>query len=408
MTQINYPDLTRSSPSGEFILEIRSPDNDPASCRDDSSNSSRRTWGGFQRDFTFSVRRPSTGEIVWKRGPDHDSLLDRPADAWISDQGQAIILTKSPFSGGLFVLDHDGEIRLQFDVLSDLLDNNDDELQWTSAGPFWNERGFGLFFQAKSSYWWCFRTRLLRQIVINLTEMRLKADEDIEAELHEAQSTWAIQTTRNASKYEELFGLSPDEEWRAFFESDEDDAAAHQARADRNRYYESVWAAIYWCGVDKLTDSIASLQKLEESTVFQSYRSGWSTPTCHRTWFVKLTLVPVCQMALRCMNHQPIGIAGYWLCDDSCSPSQKTRIAVPERISDRSERLEAIRPGMTQCEVTEHVGMPDAGRRTWDYDVLADAGSYTLRIKWDEKDRVQSLCRCPPAWYEPASRSTWL
>jgi len=162
MTQINYPNLTRTSPSANLRLEIRSPDNDPDSPRNDPENRSRQFWGGFQKDFTFTVRRTDSSEIVWQRDADHESLIDMPKDAWVGDDGHVVVITRTPFSSDLFVLDTNGEVSLHCDVASVILENNEAELHWTSAGPHWNTRGLGMFFGDKSTRWWCFRTELGR------------------------------------------------------------------------------------------------------------------------------------------------------------------------------------------------------------------------------------------------------
>lgn len=408
MTQINYPDLTRSSPSGEFTLEVRSPDNDPECRREDSENFSRRLWGGFQRDFTFALRSTVTGKIVWQRDPDHESPIDMPIDAWVSDAGHAVVITRSLFSSIMFLLNGEGEICFQCDVLSTLLENTEDELHWTSAGPHWNHRGAGLFVSANSSMWWCFRTQRLRQIAVNLNEAWLGTYQEVELELKQAQSKWAIETVRRAADDEQLFGLHSETE-APTFDDPEEDEAAHQLFVERYRYHESVWTAIFWCGVDKLTAAIPYLEKLEESTVRDGYTSGWSTSSIDKTWFTKLTLVPVSQMAMRCMGHQPAGIAGYWLCDDSpSSPCQSSRIRIPERIADRTARLRTICVGMSKHDVVQHVGMPDVDWRHWDYDVMSGTDRHTLRIDWSNRDLITQTHYCSPGWYEPASRAIWL
>lgn len=86
------------------------------------------------------------------------------------------------------------------------------------------------------------------------------------------------------------------------------------------------------------------------------------------------------------------------------------RITIPDRLTDRPERLLAVREGMSCHEVVELVGMPDVEWSFWDYDVLEDDGqSYTVRLTFDGRfdfpARLKDIVRLPPAWTMQSRRS---
>ncbi len=405
LTQINYSDLTRFSPSEELQLEIRSPDNDPESLRDDPGNQSRNLWGGFQRDFEYRVVQRTSGKTVWSRLADRESWLDAPNDAWVSDNGHVVVITREPFSSHLVVLDSDGGVALQCDVGSELLDDSERELHWTSAGPHWNESGIGLFFEANGRKLWSFRTKLGRQILINLDSAVVHEASDAKDQLKQVQVEFALSTLQFACRDERLF-----EPNAGFLDDDrkEDDDRAFDKWF---QYMSSIWAAVTWSGADGLDAALPLLRKMEESTVFNSYTSGWSTPESDKTTLVQLRFVSAAQMALRCLNREPAGIAGYWLCradgSEWTQPTWSSRLKIPDRIDDRSTRIQQVRPGMTPHEVTHLVGMPDVEWHQWDYDLLAE--SVTVRLKWDlHTEHVESIERHPPAWCNLADRAAWI
>lgn len=392
MTQINYPDIVRNSPDGKLRLEVRSPDNDAISPRDDPSNNLRKGFGGFQRDFAFTVRRNSDEGVIWQRTAGVDELLDAPCDAWLANDAQVIVITRHPFSSQLFFLGSQGELRLQRDVQSEVLHGNDTELRWTSAGPHWNDRGVGLFSSCRGSHFWCFRTQLGRQIVLDLEGSALQAvTEEIAESLRAAQAAWSLSTLDAASKDLRLFDMELYEE-----------LCQNEINWD---YISAVWAALQWSGMDRLVLAVPYLQKFEASEVWDSYGPGW----LEDTWRVRLAFVRISQSAMRCMNVEPGGRAAYWLCH-RLGPSQASRIEFPECVADRADRSRSLRVEMTPREVAELLGMPDVDWRKWDYDLLDDKeGPCTMRIHWNlNTTRVKAIERCPPAWHDMVSRAIWL
>jgi hypothetical protein len=90
------------------------------------------------------------------------------------------------------------------------------------------------------------------------------------------------------------------------------------------------------------------------------------------TYLLSTYLTPVVKNSLRCLGQEPAGYSSYWLCDkceraDSGWPNASNRIAVPECLPDRAQRLAALRIGMPTHEVVGLVGMPDVKtKRGWE------------------------------------------
>lgn len=397
MTQINYPDLTRVSPNGLLRLEIQSPDNDEVNPREDPENISRGFWGGFQQDFTFTVLRNDSDEVIWDRTAGVDNLLDAPCDAWVSDEGEVIVITRHPFSSDFFVLGAEGETLSRYDVADDILCGNEHEMHGTSAGPHWNRHGVGLFFRAERGRYFCFRTELGRQVLVNLSTGVLEdaGSSIVTSALRKAQSDWAIQILRLATREERLFASEMEDPDHDFWEQ-----------------MDLIWAAVLLAGADRVSEAATYLQQLEHAEIWGAYTSGWPMPRCPRTWFVEKLLVPIVKQSLRCLGIDPVGKGSYWLAEATNGRSESDlgcRIDVPECIADRQARLASIRPGMSRHEVVCSVGFPDiAWRPHWDYDELhATNGPCTFRITWDT-DVVASVEQLPAAWQDVYSRVNWM
>ncbi|WP_254506677.1 hypothetical protein [Anatilimnocola floriformis] len=385
MTCIDYPDLIRRSPSSNLRLEIRSPDNDRESPRSPTT-SSREFWGGFQSDFTYTVTRSDSGEVVWSRTPDEHDLLGMPNDAWVSDDGHVVVIVRTPFSSYLLVVDPRGQTIGQYDVASEVLESNDDEFRDTSAGSHWNRRGRGHCFVAAGKPYWSFRTLLDRQILVDLEQGKIVAGGTAACrERRRVQRRWALATLRK-NVNDQLLQRPPrsQPDWRIL-----------------NR----LWIAIFWCGLDRTRSALPALRQAERATISGGYTSGWKH-NGKSTDLVIMLLVRVTQFALRRLGEEPAGYAPYWLCRNGAAP-QRTRIPLPELLTDRAARLDQLQIGMNHQQVVNLVGMPDVDGFGWYYDVLA--GPYSLKLTWDhQSDTVEKIELEPPGWIEWKSRASWL
>jgi hypothetical protein len=119
--------------------------------------------------------------------------------------------------------------------------------------------------------------------------------------------------------------------------------------------------------------------------------------------------VRVTQFALRRLGDEPAGYAPYWLCRSGDAP-KRTRIPLPEFLTDRAARLDQLRIGMTYQQVVEQVGMPDIDGFGWFYDVSAgNEEPHSLKVTWDyETDTVAKIERVAPGWIKWKSRASWL
>ena len=389
MSYLSYDNIYRTSPSNQLKLEICSPHNNP---------------GGppgvvFQAHFAITVREAATGEFIWQNVPGKDSQLDKPEDAWISDEGFVVVLTKS-FSGSyLFILNPQGDICLDLKVSEKLPGCNKDEMGETFRSVCrWNFGGNGVFFSEASKYYWGFRTIFDRRIVFDL-DMSALIDADLMMEsMRNTEHAWALDMLHHVSTDERTFLQTTD---------------PCRVSSDDSRVRRLAEVAARWCGIDSVAAAVPYLLRLEHSTHWGSIGMGWSTPDAPRTSFVSMSLTQAAQVALRRIGREPPGIAPYQLwryeCCDDQMPRFVKRISIPECLTDRPIRLRELREGMSRHEVTQIAGMPDFDWGLWDYDVLEDEGqSYTVRVTFDQRidfpSRVNDILKFPPVWRTKSKR----
>ncbi len=390
MTYRCYPDILRTSPAGRLRLEICSPDNA-------GSSSQLRV---DQNKFAYTVRDAETREFIWQHYPGIQRPLDQPEDAWVNDDGFVVVVTKCTASSTIVLIAPSGRVMLELCVTPQLLGGNSDEMCKTSAGPAWNSHGTGMFLSVDSKTYWCFRTQFGRQIVINLDNARVDYVQSIRDELHWFQVQNDVELLKRASTDTRLFPA---------------DARSTTGRF-KNQDYEfasSVWTAAYWCGKNCIHEAANYLKGIEQSPLQDSSSAGWPTPSSAETWCTSLTLTRVAQMALRCLDIEPTGIAGYqlWRRDwsDDEGPLFLQRIDVPECLTNRPARLSKLREGMSRDEVSQIVGMPDVEWGLWDYDVLNDSGqSYTVRLAFDRMTifpaKLTDIVTFAPVWKTVSER----
>lgn len=385
MTKIDYPDIVQFSPSSNLRLEIRSPDNDKNVPSPHPINPCRMLWGGFQSNFVFTVFYQNTEKIMWQVDA-HNTPFDAPIAAWIHDDGNVIVITKCTFGSYLYILNSQGKLVFECDVIEDIL--KDEEVFCSSAGPGWYQRGFGVFFQVKSEHYFCFQTVLGRQIILDLeTYKRKKVSSFLFDSMKDAQRKWAFQILEKASKDSHLF---------------QEGVIDRESHWD---YYDQIWAASFFASTDKLFHLIPYLEKLEHSTVWSGCTSGWQMSDKKDTVIVILKFVPVIQRTLRNLNYEPKGYSAYWLCGGEEEPCKRVKLDIPECIPDRSIQIKKIDAQMAPCDVVTILGMPNVMRKfLWHYDLSDEKENpHTIEIQWDwsEEKRIKTIKTLPPMWKDP-------
>lgn len=250
MSYLSYDNIYRTSPSNQLKLEICSPHNNPGG----------PTGVVFQAHFAITVREAATGEFIWQNVPGKDSQLDKPEDAWISDEGFVVVLTKSFAGSYLFILDQQGGIRLDLKMSEKLLGGNKDEMRKTfrSVG-YWNSGGNAVFFSQASKNYWGFRTIFDRRIVFDLETSAL-VDADLVID--------SLKTAEHARALDVLHHVSNDE--RTFLQTTD----PCRVSSDDSRVRRLAEVAARWCGIDCVAAAVPYLLRLEHSTHWGSIGLG--------------------------------------------------------------------------------------------------------------------------------------
>ena len=351
-----------------------------------------------------------TSEVLWQRCPERNDPLSVPRDAWIGNGANAIITTGNE----LFVIDSTGKTVRKHNIQKELLEGNEDEIHWTTAGSYWDQHGKGLFFEIDGCRYWSFRTEWNRQIVIDLDSgLQVPFAGKILQRLEKVQSDWALNLLRHAVDDERLWGppFGPHD----------------------YGLLSEIETAVLWCAIDRLKPSISLLRRLESVQLSCSFTFGWRASDGTETEVVLLMLVRMVQFALRRMGEEPLGCAPQWVFstkyrydeEDEDEDDEEVldededelrfdnrfrpenRIHIPQQLPDRASRIQQIRIGMPKREVVDIVGLPDvdywdgsAEEWLWEYDFLkSDAGPHTISIKWDfQRGTILEIRRVEPGW----------
>lgn len=397
MTAIFYPDIVAYSPSRRYRLDIRSPDNDPVAPRHIDQlgpRHLRRFWtDGFQSDFVYTVVSAETEDLLWQR-PAAGSL-DHPVEAWLTDDGAVVVVTRTGFSSALILLSERGEWLYEADVWN-LLGESEPEFHWTSAGSYWTEGGHGLFVLSQGKCFWSFRNLHGRRIVLNVTEGRHEAAAAATlSEIRGAEADWARNILVSAA--------AESERWQ---EGTEEANESHLRLAK---------TAAFWAGCDGLMDTVSSLRRLERVPALHSYTFvSWQTRQGDELLMGRLYLRPVVKLALRMLGEEPVGFSCYSFRlrlpdrDFADCPA----LNAPERIANRAAKVTLVRPDMNPQDTLELLGVPDflPSRDSWDYDFVDKDNGFTFRIEWNTATWLPESVRMirPGAWCNLKDRLFWL
>lgn len=398
MTAIPYRDITSYSPSRRYRLDIRSPDNDPTSPRaidELGEGNPRRFWtSGFQSDFVYAVTDVDRESILWQK-PAQGSL-DCPVEAWVADDGAVVLVTRTGFSSEVILLSSRGEVLHKADVYEELLEQNETEFHWTSAGPYWTEGGHGLFVETQGKCFWSFRSLHGRRVVLNISAVRHEAPAPaLLSEIRNAEANWARQTLASAAAEAERWQEGDEERY--------------------GRQLDDTKTAAFWAGCDSLTDTVPALRRLERVPALFSYTFvSWQTRRGDNLFMGRLYLRPVVKLALRMLGEEPAGFSCYSfrLQNPDRDFADCPALTAPECIPERAGKLAMVRLDMQPQDVLELLGAPDflAQRDRWDYDFVAKDNAFTFRIEWNTSTWLPECLRTiqPGAWQHLEERLFWL
>lgn len=378
MTQIDYPDIHVASPSKRFRLSIVSPDNSDRPRSVEDASISRKIWGGYQSDFTFSLC-DQNGTNIWSS--DEDIY---PHEAWVSDHGWSVVRTHHVFHAGLIVYSPIGERVLDIDLLDEVFDDSDrDRVHDTSAGPFWATASVGYFLCVDSRSLWCIRTWWGRRIVIDLELGKVITTPAVDDHFLKAESHSVMDALTDCLSLWSESSQTEDIRWPG--------------------YYGPSFGAAYLAGVLHLDDAIPLLKSLEEISFTGGYRVKRGITA------VELPLRQITQLSLRRLGIEPKlkGCYTFYQDRDAIHDPSQSPIELPLVRPDFDKSKISV--GMTMLDVLRHIGSPNfIVRETWDFDCVLPI-PHSLRIHWTEEDVVESISKVdPPDWIANEKRELWM
>ncbi|MGE0707866.1 MAG: hypothetical protein AB7N76_12845 [Planctomycetota bacterium] len=397
MTAIFYGDFDAVSDDGTRRLEARSPDNE--------AEGGHSRWGGFQRNFTYTLFDSASERPLWSRPQPKGE--DTPHEAFVSGSGWVVLRTHGPLSAGLLVLSPTGEEVLRIDVLTEVFEGWEasaasGEVSYTTAGPFWSRAALAGFLEVQGRSHFFLRTWKGRRIVVDLSGGRLVSPDDaLDAALVPAVEA-KVRSALGRQCPVPLDALG-DDWWRNHAVSE---------------WVESTISAANAAGQLRVEAVVPQLKELERVPLMSGYEStgplneggggGW--------WLHCRGLRLVVQHALRRLGQRPDPQAvGYEFRRHAGALQEPGEFPRP---SDRRQAAQAIKGVAKAAKVLARLGVPDfIGRspdaelgEAWEYDLEGEQGFETLRVTFARRGRVARIeDLVPPPWLEDSYREQrWL
>ena len=369
MTFIGFPDIVVTSPNGKLRLEIRG-----SKAKDDFFRD--------QSDFVYRLVRAEDSQLVWEwTPPENSGLADYPHEAWVNDQGWAVVRCHTWFGAGILVLSPTGELKLEQAVVGLgeerplIPEDAEGHAGHSSAGPFWSASSIAVFQEWEGRPFWSILAWWGRRFVFDLDRGIVldQVSEELERGIAAAEEDWIFHWFQHVPS-----------------RSIEDDQAHGVWWQQFGRH---VYSAAYHAGVKKLTRAEPFLRSLEKCVVTGGQIFG---NICVRLYSFRR----LAKASLLRMGFIPDWYASFILIDRKTEAPLKC----PER-SDRS-RLQEIAAGMTLTTLLQRVGIPDF--LEWDYIELNGNSIGTLRVHWkcEEKlvTRLSIKVDGPPIWVDRIER----
>jgi hypothetical protein len=374
-----YPDISATSPSGQYRLEAKSPQN---------ADGRRRP---FQRDFVYTLTDTKTNTVVWTRTQPKDGESS-PIAAWVHDSGTAVVRTgwdqlmtfsrESPVPAGML------SILEQFPATE-----RDQYVHDTTAGPQWSQSSRWYFVTIDDSLYFAVRTWWGRRVIVECASGTIEDSPRVHAAVVAPERANTLQTLLIASKQPDVIR----------------DPRTGQADWE---YASEVIAAIQMAGKEGLSEAIPHLLELEKWTYV-------GTTSMVPLWFDnplpdgyvdpfgwgEYTVRAKAQTALRRLGARPAGLPA--TCFWHSNKDRKSRQLVNIKFAgDRVASVDQVQSGMSPLDVITLIGVPDAVVRAeghgWEYDMDSEK-PFTLRVCWTTVNppTVSGVERfTPPRWVD--------
>ncbi len=361
MTFVPYPNISATSDSGEFRVEIVG----------------QRTDDFFRDQANFTYRSFQSDRLVWEWKPGNGKqapqfLDDYPHEAWISNDGWVVVRTHEWFHAGLLVLSPRGEVVLRKihrslldDGESGFLDSEPEKFMGdSSAGPFWSRSSIAYFSELRGRLCWTIRTWWGRRVVIDLLVGKIldpgTEDTDVAASREHA---WVEKSLADGVRRIEAEGPNRPEENEHFWSS-----------------VGPLLTAAFHAGWLKSAAYVPLLRRLEEVDLVGSTGYGpipWAAVDT-------LPFRQVAKLSLLRLGHEPKWLSHYRFKVHSKrdTPNAEALFAFPMQPATRDHSI--LVAGMDQKDVLRRIGAPDYIRNQWEYDYLLDGKEMTVCVSWDE------------------------
>lgn len=385
-----FSDIEESSPSGNYRVTAKSPQNEKPTGR-----------VSFQSGFVYECTDTATKEVLWTRKqamgePEKlgdgstdtyiPALEGSPSRLYVSDSGFTVIYTGW---GELIVVGPKGKESGKIKVLEDCFTEDEYNMYVsdTTAGPMWEGRSHWYFVSAESKEYFIIRPWWGRHMIIEVTTGTIETQtESISKAAWRAEEEYVLSVLKTVV-----------------------DGTARRCDCCGGSH-EAVFAA-YLSGVLKVHDALPALRMLESSTHsgrstsggFGEVPEGRIDPFSYSTYTTRQNV----QLALRRLGEKP----GAFPCTQFKTEHRDYNKRYPyvrkSLPGTRELNAEKVKKGMSPEEVIDLIDCPDyIPRREWQYDIDAET-PYTLTIAWTKERRVEGVNVVRPAlWQEGTVRDS--
>jgi hypothetical protein len=371
-TDRNYSDIATTSPSKQYRIEAKSPDN---------ANKEKRK--AFQRSFVYTATDSTTNQVLWTRMQAEGS----PVHIYVSDEGWTVIRTAYD---ELFAVDFEGHSYATVDIMDDGLtaEERAKYVQYSTAGPMWAGHSHWYFLELGDQTLFVVRPWWGRRIIVDIQageiidETKVIADE---ATATEREYVIAELTKGVASKelnHNAIYALQ-----KAAF-------LASQLQVTETIPMLEQLQKISYFGSSRVDMSLLIQMKKDEDNVTNNPDVGKVTSYSYST----NELRQVIHLALRRLGKKPKPLP-VTLFSVNYRDYQKNHAYVPtDRSVPREENATVEMIDMSPQQVLDLIGSPDfVVWRAWEYDMDADE-PFTLIVSWKENKVIQVERKTSARW----------
>ncbi len=359
-----FRDIEAQSPSGEWRLDARSPDN---------KIDNYQRW---QDDFVYTMRKG--GQVVWQREQSVQQPSEHsPVRVFVNDNGFAAIHTGRD---ELIFVDSQGRNCGRIDDLTNLLPATDHKefVLVSSVGLLWTPYSIWHFVEVEEKSIFVIRLWWGRLLVFEPENgMLIVPDDIINTAIHE----WQVEHCRS---------------WLAEGTSKE---------LDKDSAAELITPALL-AGQLGVRDAIPRLRVIEQSEHIRIYRE-WrdldiKSDSIDRFIDEQFLVRQIAQLSLRRLGESPEVLPIFEPPKRDLFSKFRLRIMI-----DREKNEAKLTQGMSPMQVVELIGLPDfIGRNEWSYDFEKNTPR-SLMISWDSYV-VKDIERSEPLWKKVGERESVL